>query len=100
MSLQKVAAVEEISSGCGKTVDVSGTAIALFNVGGKFYATDNTCPHRQGPLGKGELNEKIVTCPIHGWQFDVTSGDHASNPDVKIKTYPVTVEGSDIHIDI
>ena len=49
-----------------------GRVIALFNVDGTFYALDGVCPHQGGPLGQGTLEGCIVTCPWHGWQFDVT----------------------------
>ena len=51
----------------------------LFNVGGKFYALDGICPHQGGPLGKGSLTGCIVTCPWHGFQFDVTTGQHQTS---------------------
>jgi nitrite reductase/ring-hydroxylating ferredoxin subunit len=48
--------------------------VAVFNVGGEFYAIDNSCPHRGGPLGEGELEDCIVTCPWHEFRFDVRTG--------------------------
>lgn len=64
----KVGRKDEIEPGTGKTVDVEGTPVALFNVGGTYYAVHNTCRHRGGPLGEGELSGSVVTCPWHGWQ--------------------------------
>ena len=69
-----VAKVEEIPPGTGKTVDVNGVWIALFNVDGSFVAVDNTCPHAGGPIGEGSLSGDIVTCPWHGWQFNIRTG--------------------------
>ena len=68
MAFVEVAKVEEIKSGEGKTIEANGKTIALFNSDGMFYAIDNTCAHRQGPLGEGYLDGKLVTCPLHGWQ--------------------------------
>jgi len=65
-----VATVEEIPPGTGRTVEVQGVWIALFNVDGSFYALDNTCPHAGGPLGEGCLDGHIVECPWHGWRFN------------------------------
>lgn len=67
--------------------------VALFNVGGTFYALDGVCPHQGGPLGKGALCGAIVTCPWHGWQFDVTSGQHQLNPRIHQPRFDVRVEG-------
>ena len=93
---QKVAGVADLPAGQGKVVEVAGRKIALFNVGGKFYATDNTCLHRGGPLGEGHLQEKVVNCPWHLWGFDVTTGICTVNPDFKLETFPVKVEGEEI----
>jgi nitrite reductase (NADH) small subunit/3-phenylpropionate/trans-cinnamate dioxygenase ferredoxin subunit len=71
---QSVARADEIKPGTGKTVELSGRKLAIFNVDGKFHAIDDVCPHRGGPLGEGFLEGKNVTCPWHAWEFDVTSG--------------------------
>ena len=57
---------------------------ALFNVDGGFYAINDVCGHRGGPLGEGELDGKTVICPWHGWRWDVTTGANVNNPAVKI----------------
>jgi nitrite reductase/ring-hydroxylating ferredoxin subunit len=77
-------------------VEVQGKTIALFHCDGRFYATDNTCLHRGGPLGEGSLSGTIITCPWHGWEFDVTSGVSTMNPAAKVKTFEVAVEGDDL----
>ena len=51
-------------------VDVDGNSIAVWNVGGNFFAFQNVCPHRGGPVGEGELEGNVITCPWHGWSFD------------------------------
>ena len=86
----------DIPTGAGKTVNVNGKDVALFNVDGTFCAIDNTCLHRGGPLGEGELDGKIVTCPWHGWRYDVTTGVNEMNPSVMVAKYQVKVEGEDI----
>ena len=71
----KIAKPDEIQPGQGKMVAVDGTKMALFNVEGVFYAIDDTCTHRGGPLSEGDsLNWNQVTCPWHGAVFDVTTG--------------------------
>ena len=68
--------------------------VAVFNVGGKLFATQNECTHRQGPLSEGKLEGSTVTCPWHGSQFDVSTGAVLRGPATEpIKTYAVVVEG-------
>ena len=83
MALEKAAKLSEIPAGSIKEVQVGGQAMALANVGGTFYAINNTCLHRGGPLGEGQLDGKVVTCPWHGWQFDVTTGKTVQNPECR-----------------
>ena len=96
----KVANKKDLSAGRGMIVQADGKEIALFNVGGEFFATDNTCLHQGGPLGEGELEESVVTCPWHGWQFDVKTGQSTMSPDIKVPTFPTKVEGDDVFIEV
>ena len=96
----RVARVGEIAEGQGRVVDVEGRTLALFNVGGTFYAIDNTCPHRGGPLGEGDVDGHIVLCPWHAWRWDVTTGSNANNPAVKVACYPVSVDGEAVFVEI
>lgn len=95
-----VAKVVEIPPGTGRTVDVKGIWIALFNVNGSFFAVDNTCPHAGGPIGEGSLAGEIVTCPWHGWQFNVRTGAREGNPNFTVACCPVRVQGEEIQIAI
>jgi nitrite reductase/ring-hydroxylating ferredoxin subunit len=96
----KVAEKSELNPGECKVIEVGGKTFALFNVDGTFYALDNTCLHRGGPLGEGELEGPVVTCPWHGWRWDVTSGANANNPAVKVACFPVKVEGGSVFVEI
>ena len=98
--LTKVAKKSEIPPGTGKVIEAGGRTIAVFNCEGTFYATDNTCKHRGGPLGEGSLSGTTVTCPWHGWEYDVTSGECTADRSVKVQTFDVKVEGDDILISI
>jgi nitrite reductase (NADH) small subunit/3-phenylpropionate/trans-cinnamate dioxygenase ferredoxin subunit len=93
-----VAQVEEIPPGTGRTVEVNGIWIALFNVGGTFYAIDNTCPHAGGPLGEGTLRGTVVECPWHGWKFSVVSGHREGNPNFEVACCQVRVDGHDVQV--
>ena len=99
-TLTKVAKTSDIPSGSGKVVEVGGKTIAVFNCDGTFYATDNTCKHRGGPLGEGSLSGTTVTCPWHGWEYDVTSGACQMDPSITVQTFDVKVEGDDLLISI
>ncbi len=95
-----VAKVSDLAAGSGMVVDVSGKAVALFNVGGTIYAIDNTCRHKGGPLGEGSLETNVVTCPWHGWQYEVPTGECIANRSVKVATYAVQVEGDEIKVAV
>ena len=94
----KVASISELELGSCKTVEVQGKVIALFNVGGRIYALDNTCLHQGGPLGEGRLEGEVVTCPWHMWEFNVRTGEKVGEPSLRVATYPVQVEGDDIKV--
>ncbi len=100
MGYLKVAQTTEIPDGEGRSYEVDGKAVAVFNVHGTFYALDNTCPHRGGPLGEGYLEEKVVTCPWHGWRFDVATGACSANPATQVLQYPLKVAGTDILVEV
>jgi len=92
----KVANVDDVTPGEGRVIDINGTEIALFNVGGNFYAIDNCCPHKGGPLGMGALDGEVVTCPWHGFQYDVKSGKSPIIPNSEVDSFEVRVDGSDV----
>jgi nitrite reductase (NADH) small subunit len=94
----RVTGAADVLPGSGVVAEVKGQSVAVFNVDGTYYAIDNTCVHRGGPLGEGELEGDTVTCPWHGWQYDVKSGKSINNPSACVKSYQVKVEGSDVKI--
>ncbi len=100
MALVKVATVEEIDPGTGSVVTADGKEIALFNLGGTYYAIDNTCKHLGGPLGEGDLEAEIVTCPWHGWEYNVKTGGCQMDATICVETYPVQVQGTDVMVEV
>ena len=100
MAFVRTAKTNEITPGTIREFQVEGKAVALANVEGKYYAINNTCLHRGGPLGQGTLSGTIVTCPWHGWQYDVTTGKVKQNPAVGVDCYLVEVRGEDIFVDV
>ena len=100
MAFVRAVTATDIPAGTIQEVDVNGKALAIANVEGTFHAIDNTCLHRGGPLGDGTLEGKIVTCPWHGWQYDVTTGKVSQNPSVGVTCYAVELRGSDVYVDL
>jgi len=92
----RVAKIGDVPPGSGRVVVAQGHPIALFNVGGRFFAVSNVCLHRGGPVGEGALDGPIITCPLHGWEYDVRTGANTINPAARLKSYEVRVEGDDV----
>ncbi len=84
--------VNALKPGEVSEVIAGGTAICVANVDGEFHALSNTCPHADGPLGEGELNGKMVTCPYHGWAFDVTDGACETNSSAAVDVFEVQIK--------
>ena len=100
MDFVKIAEINDVKDGETKVLPVKGSSIALYNVNGKFFATANECPHKGGPLGEGSMEGNVVSCPWHGWKFDVTTGTSPVAPSVCVKTYKVMINGNDIMIEM
>jgi nitrite reductase/ring-hydroxylating ferredoxin subunit len=100
MAFVRAAKKDEVPPGTIHEFQLDGKTVAIANVDGKFSVINNVCLHRGGPLGEGELKGQIVTCPWHGWQYDVTSGKLVTNPTVGVETYPLELRGDDIFVDI
>lgn len=98
--LTKVANTDDIEPGSGIVAEVNGKEIAVFNVDGSFFAIDNTCVHRGGPLGEGDLEGEMVVCPWHGWEYNVKTGACTKNPSANVPCFPVTVEGNEVKVQM
>jgi 3-phenylpropionate/trans-cinnamate dioxygenase ferredoxin subunit len=93
----RVARADEVAPGTMKRVTVDGHTVALINVGGEFFAIDDTCSHEEASLSGGTLSGEIVVCPKHGARFNVKSGRVLSLPAVRsVAVYPVRVEGGEV----
>jgi nitrite reductase (NADH) small subunit len=79
-----------------KAVKIDGRTIAVSRTANGFFATDNTCPHRGGPLAEGDLLGEEIVCPWHLWGFDVRSGLCPGNAEYSIATHEVKVDGDRI----
>jgi nitrite reductase/ring-hydroxylating ferredoxin subunit len=96
----EVARLDRIQPGTGSRFTVVGKDVAVFNVDGNLFAIADTCPHAGGALGMGKLNGKIVTCPVHGMKFDVTTGCFSGSTDFGVASYPVKVMDGKIMVAI
>jgi nitrite reductase/ring-hydroxylating ferredoxin subunit len=96
----RIAGKSDLAPGQGKVIEVEGRTIALFNVNGHFYALDNTCAHRGGPLGEGFVDQWNLTvqCPWHGWVYSLNDGGSPFNPMARVERFEVQVEGDDVRV--
>ncbi len=85
----------------GKLVDAGGRTIAIFDLGGNYYAIENTCPHRGGPLAEGEMDGEEVICPWHGARFNIKTGAVLAQPAPQgVISFPGRVTGEDVEVEI
>lgn len=97
----KLANKEDVPLGKSLTVHLNdGRQIVLFNSSGEIYALENICPHMGGPLGEGEFDNCLVTCPWHGWQFNVKTGECINVPGDDATTIPLEIHNNEIFLTI
>jgi nitrite reductase/ring-hydroxylating ferredoxin subunit len=95
-----VCAGAEVPEGSAKKVEVDDLTLAVFNLAGAFFVTDDACSHGPGSLSEGQIEDDIVECNFHLGAFNIRTGAVASPPClVPIKTYKVVMSGDDIYID-
>jgi nitrite reductase/ring-hydroxylating ferredoxin subunit len=96
----KMATLDELPPGSAKEVEHEGRIYAIFNVGGTLQVLDGICPHQGGPLAEGLVEGTIVTCPWHGWQFDLQSGTMPTGSRIKQAVFEVKIEGQDVLVAV
>ena len=94
---ERVTTVADFLPGTMKIVQAAGMDVMIANVDGSFYALPNRCTHVGGPLGKGRLVGSVVTCPLHGSQFDVKTGA-VLRPPARVPEIPLQVKVEDSYI--
>lgn len=100
MAFERAARRGEIPPGQIREFQVAGRAVAIANVDGKLFAINSICLHHGGPLGEGDLEGSLVSCPWHGWQYDVTNGKLTQQPDSGVKCYTVELRGEEVFVDL
>jgi nitrite reductase/ring-hydroxylating ferredoxin subunit len=97
----KVASTADLAPGEVRCVEVMGTKIALFNLDGSFYAIDDTCTHRGGPLSEGEVSGEEVTCPWHGAIYNIKTGAALGPPAPRgVRAYAIRIQGADVEVEV
>ena len=95
----EVGTVNDFVSGQGKMVTVNGRHVALFRLGHEFFALDNLCLHRGGPVCEGFIDHRdVVTCPWHGWSYDIRTGTMVQDPRVGLSKHDVRIDGDRISV--
>lgn len=100
MGFVRVAEVGEIPDGHGALFDTGGLTVAVFNAGGRFFATSPLCPHEDGPLAEGWIEGDVVVCPWHGWDFELRTGRCRVDPGLAIGVYDVRVRDGGVEVDL
>jgi nitrite reductase/ring-hydroxylating ferredoxin subunit len=91
-----VTTLDALREGRGRSFAVEGHEVALFLVAGKVYAIENLCPHQHIPvLDEGELENTVLTCPMHGWRFDLATG-RAVDASGGLTSYPVRIDSGNV----
>ncbi len=98
--LSEAPGVDEVMEAEARDRAGKGVPICLANVGGALSAIGNVCPHREGPLGGGWIEEGKVLCPWHAWAFDVTTGEAEAPQKGRVPVYPVRVEGGEVLVEL
>ena len=100
MKLRLGSLAEMPAEGTAQEFTCGDKICCVTRVGGRLSAMDNVCPHRGGPLGTGVVDNGMLICPWHGWQFDPATGRAIQVPNTGVEVYPVSIEGNDVFIDI
>jgi nitrite reductase/ring-hydroxylating ferredoxin subunit len=97
--LHRVCHVSEIVEGTARGVEVGGRRLALYNIGGTFYATDDRCTHARASLSEGFIEGDVIECPLHGGRFHIPTGEPLAPPvRVAVRVYPVEVIEGEIYV--
>lgn len=93
-----IGTMEDFPAGSASEIVVLGRIVAVFHADEEICAMDGVCPHQGGPLGKGELSGCVLTCPWHGWQFDVRDGQSLLSPSVRHPTVKTKIRSGRVFI--
>jgi 3-phenylpropionate/trans-cinnamate dioxygenase ferredoxin subunit len=100
MAFETIASTAELPSGARMVVEIGEHWVAVFNVGGNYYAVEDLCTHDDGPLAEGELEGENIVCPRHGAKFDLNTGKPTFPATAPVPRYAVRVEGDQVQVDV
>ena len=100
MNRIKMGKLNDLSPGKSIEKRIMARRIAVFNVGGKLYGIESDCKHMKASLQSGKVENEIVTCPWHSWQYDIKTGQCLTVDKFKLRTYEVEVDGDDVYIKL
>lgn len=95
-----VCGLAELEEAGALAADLGDTRVAVFHHGGRVFALNETCPHRGGPLHQGEIEDGVVRCPWHGWQFDLATGVSPLNPRSRVAAYPARIADGKVRVTL
>jgi nitrite reductase/ring-hydroxylating ferredoxin subunit len=96
----ELCSTDEVAPGTALKVETEGLTLAVFNVDGAFYVTDDLCTHGPGSLSEGYIEDDVVECNFHNGQFNIRTGEVVGPPCmVPVKTYPVLVVDGKVTIE-
>jgi 3-phenylpropionate/trans-cinnamate dioxygenase ferredoxin subunit len=94
-----VASTEELAPGSRRVIDMDGVAVAVFNLGGEYFAIQDICPHDGGELANGELEGEVIICPRHGARFSIRTGAVLGPPAYEdVRSYPVRIDNGRVQV--
>jgi nitrite reductase/ring-hydroxylating ferredoxin subunit len=100
MPLIRVGALSDLPENSVMELSVGDNFYAICNVDGQITALNGVCPHQGGPLGQGNITGGRLMCPWHAWEFDCHTGINVDDPDERVPTYSVKVEGNEVFLQV
>ena len=98
--MKPVAKISEVPNFGKKLVVVNGREVLLVNIKGSIHACENECPHQGSPMTGAIVKDSSISCPRHGYRFNLSDGECLGRPDLMLKIYPVQIEGDDIMVEL
>ena len=93
--------IDDVAAGTALKVEAAGLVVAVFNIDGEFYVTDDSCTHGPGSLSEGYVDGDVIECNFHNGQFNIKTGAVVSPPcTIPIKTYPTVVQDGKVFVDV
>ena len=100
MSWHVLCAAQDIPSGQGREFVVGGRVVAVFHAAERWFAIDGMCAHQGGPLAQGKLDGRCLTCPWHGWQYDISSGENLLTGKRMLDCFAVEERDGEIWVEV